>query len=127
MTQSSDRLRKSIGGRKRPPGISNGVIANGWIFLSAVRGEGDDIKSQARDALEQVKVLLEGVGATMDHVVQATLYLKDVTQRPVFDEVWIEYFGTENPPARTGIQTLQPSTTPDGDSLFAFDCVCVAP
>ncbi len=50
---------------------------------------------------------LKTVGNTLDDVVKAQVYLRDITDAPKFNEVWAEHFGA-NPPATTIITTSNP-------------------
>ncbi len=79
-------------------------------LFSAIRGnhpvtnyESSDTKEQARQAFENLKVLLGAAGAGLEHVVKVTLYLHDLRYRLPFHEVWMEYF-PKDPPARIAIQ-----------------------
>jgi 2-iminobutanoate/2-iminopropanoate deaminase len=73
-------LRWQVG----PPmeGMVQGIKAGGFIFFSAIRGnhpvtnyESNDTRDQARQAFENLKVLLVAAGATLEHIVKVTLYL----------------------------------------------------
>jgi 2-iminobutanoate/2-iminopropanoate deaminase len=132
------QIRKPItpkpGGAAHGPGMTPGTIAGGFIFLSAIRGNGprgttmsDNTKDQARQAFENLKLLLEGAGATLDHVCKVTLYLHDLKYRQDFHEVWMEYF-PENPPARIAIQVEDANASAGGPQAhFALDVMAVAP
>ena len=56
---------------------------------------------------KKLKPALEAVGNTLDEVVKAQVYLRDITDAPKFNEVWTEHFGA-NPPATTIITTSTP-------------------
>jgi 2-iminobutanoate/2-iminopropanoate deaminase len=110
-----------------------GTKAGGLLFFSAVRGNGprgteisDDTKEQARQAFTNLRLLLEGAGATLDHVVKVTLYLHDLRYRTAFHEVWMETF-PENPPARTAMQVADANASPGGNAHFVMDVIAVAP
>ena len=129
--------RRSIatpaGAPDRMDGMVSGVRAGGFLFFSAIRGRNpatnkssDDTAEQARQAFENLKVLLAGEGATLQHVVKVTLYLSDLKYRKAFHAVWMEYF-PENPPARIAIQVADASASPGGNSHFALDIIALAP
>ena len=120
------------GGPDRMEGMVSGVKAGGFIFFSAIRGRNpatnkssDDTAEQARQAFENLKVLCEGAGITLQHVVKVTLYLTDLKYRKAFHEVWMEYF-PENPPARIAVQVADASASPGGNSHFALDVIALA-
>jgi enamine deaminase RidA (YjgF/YER057c/UK114 family) len=73
------------GGPSHGKGMVQGIKAGGFIFFSAIRGnhpvtnyESSDTKDQARQAFENLKVLLGAAGAGLEHVVKVTLYLQDL-------------------------------------------------
>jgi 2-iminobutanoate/2-iminopropanoate deaminase len=110
-----------------------GVKAGGFLFFSAIRGMNpetremsDDTGQQARQALENLKSLLSGTGATLDHVVKVTLYLHDLKYRKPFHEVWMEYF-PEHPPARIAVQVANANANPSGNAHFALDVIALSP
>lgn len=115
------------------PGMVPGVIAGGFIFLSAIRGlhpktreYSDDHHEQAAQAFENIKELLAGVGATLDHVVKVTLYLTNLEDRKPFHEVWMRYF-PENPPARIAVEVSDANAIPQRNAYFALDVIAVEP
>lgn len=55
---------------------------------------------QARQALENIRSLLEDNGSSLDNIVKITLYLVDMNDFAEVNPVFSEYFPT-NPPART--------------------------
>ena len=58
------------------------------------------IKLQARYILNFYKSLFEQMGSSLDHVVKAEVYLKNVKDIAGLNEVWRDFF-RDNPPART--------------------------
>jgi 2-iminobutanoate/2-iminopropanoate deaminase len=110
----------------------SGVRAGGFLFLSAIRGRdpktntlSDDTRTQARQALENLRHVLEGAGVGLRHVVKVTLYLSDLAYRKDFHEVWMEYFPTD-PPARTALQVADASASPGGNAHFVLDVIALA-
>lgn len=66
----------------------------------------EDIKSAAAQSLENVKAILEQAGVSMDSVIKTTVFLKDLTDFPAFNEVYGTYF-PENSPARSCVQVAK--------------------
>jgi 2-iminobutanoate/2-iminopropanoate deaminase len=62
-----------------------------------------DIKEQTRRVLENLRAILESVGATFDDVVKVTIYMKDLNEFSAMNEVYSEYF-KNSPPARTTVE-----------------------
>jgi len=124
-------MKSAEGGGGHGAGMVPGIKANGFLFLSAIRGSGpdgfpDDTKQQARNAFEGMKTLLAAQGATLNDVVKVTLYLHDLTYRTAFHEVWMEYY-PENPPARIALQVADANSQPGRGAHFALDVIAVAP
>jgi len=64
---------------------------------------------QFRQALDNIKSILEAAGLTTDHLVYTQVYLDDIGKFPEMDEVFGRYF-PKNPPARA---VLGVARTPD--------------
>ena len=63
----------------------------------------NDVVSQTRQVLNNMKMVLEGAGANFANVVSVTIYLTDVAERPKIDPVRAEFFG-ETKPASTLVE-----------------------
>ncbi|CAG9862485.1 unnamed protein product [Phyllotreta striolata] len=107
-------LRKIILSTKAPapsPVYSQAVSFNNLIYLSGSLGVNRDTNklvqggatSEAKQALENIKNILESGGSKIDNVIKATVYLKDLNDYAQVNEVYQQYF-TKNPPARTAFQ-----------------------
>jgi len=81
------------------------VDAGDYIYISAQGPHGADgalpatFAAQARQALNNLKSVVETAGLTMDHVVYTTVYLTDVSQYEEMNRAFGEFFG-KIPPAR---------------------------
>lgn len=102
---------KIISTPKAPAAIGpyvQGKIINGLLFASGqiplVPETGlivdGGIKEQARQALNNVKALVEAAGSDLSKVVKTTCFLKDIADFAAFNEVYSEFF-KENAPARS--------------------------
>jgi enamine deaminase RidA (YjgF/YER057c/UK114 family) len=135
MTTNRPRRRAfySQGGQTHSSPIPEGVVAGGFIFLSAVRGvdlktqqvETEDIAEQTRLAFEAARIALKTEGATLDNVVKIAVFLKDMNDRVGFNKVWAETF-PENPPARFAIQAVDFGVVGD-KSRVLLDITALAP
>lgn len=79
--------------------VGNLLFASGQIPLdpnSGVLVEGE-IKEQARQALLNVKALVEAAGSDLKHVVKTTCFLKDIADFAEFNSVYAEFFNEEAP------------------------------
>lgn len=135
MTSGIPRRRAfySQGGQTHSSPIPEGVVAGGFIFLSAVRGvdlktqqvESDDIEEQTRLAFEAARIALRTEGASLDDVVKIAVFFKDMNDRIGFNKVWAETFPA-NPPARYAIQAVDFGVVGDKSRLL-LDITALVP
>lgn len=89
---------------------SQAVKSNGMIYLAGQLGinpatgalAGDSFEAEVKQALENVKAILEASGSSMKDVVNTTVFLTELSEFSVFNEIYGTYF-TENFPARTTV------------------------
>ena len=85
----TDKAPKALGP------YSAGVVSNGSINVSGQLGidpatgklAGDDIQSQTRQSLTNVKNILEAAGASMADVVRTTVLLADINEFGAMNEI----------------------------------------
>ena len=86
---------------------SQGFVVNGFVYTSGqipvdpATGAfaGEDISTQARQSLTNVKNILEAAGYTLADVVKTPVLLDDMANFAAVNAVYSEFF-TENCPAR---------------------------
>jgi reactive intermediate/imine deaminase len=84
---------------------SPGVDAGDYVYISGQgprRADGSSpaaFDGQVRQALDNVKAIVESAGLTMEHVVYTQVYLEDISKYGEMNRVFAEYFG-KTPPAR---------------------------
>lgn len=110
-------MKKIISTERAPKAIgpySQAVISSGWAFLSGqipldpatnqiVEG---GIGVQTERVLENLKSVLEAAGSSLERVVKTTVYLKDMGEFAIMNEVYGRYFAT-NPPARATVEVAR--------------------
>jgi enamine deaminase RidA (YjgF/YER057c/UK114 family) len=85
--------------------VPRGVDAGDYVYVSGQgprRADGtipEEFTDQVRQALDNVKKVVETAGLTMDHVVYVQVYLEDTHHSGELDEAFANYFAKE-PPAR---------------------------
>ena len=90
---------------------SQAIIHNGIIYVAgqgAVDPHTNEIKlgtveEEAELALENLRIILEEAGSSLQKVLTVTVYLLDIEEYTRFNDVYKKYFN-ENRPARTCIQ-----------------------
>ena len=106
-------MKKIILTEKAPAAIgpySQAVEANGFLFISgqlpvvpATKEMPDDIKTQTKQALENVGAILNAAGYSFEHVIKSTVLLSDIKDFAAMNEVYSEYY-RHDCPARVAYQ-----------------------
>ena len=84
---------------------SPGVDAEDYVYISGQGPRRPDgtlpatFVAQVRQALDNIKAIVEAAGLTMDHLVYTQVYLEDLSKYGEMNGVFAEYFG-KTPPAR---------------------------
>jgi 2-iminobutanoate/2-iminopropanoate deaminase len=101
----TDNAPKAIGP------YSPGISTDGLIFTAGQVGiipetgniiEGG-VEAETRQALKNIKNILEAGGSALDWVVKTTVFLRDMNDFSRMNSVYAEFFN-ENPPARSTVQ-----------------------
>ncbi len=109
--------------------LSPAVKANGFVYVSGtppfdlVNGGivGGSVVAQARQCLENMKLILEAAGSSMDKVVKVVVYSTDGSVFRDFNEMYRGYF-PHLPPARSFIE-VGPWVL---DFAIEIECVALA-
>lgn len=110
-------MKKIINTDKAPSALgpySQAVKAGDFIYVSGQTpidpstGEfaGNDIKTQTKQSLENIKAILESAGATLENVVKTNVFLSDMNNFTPMNEVYGTYFKTECP-ARAAVEVAR--------------------
>lgn len=105
--------KKLISTDKSPAAIgpyNQGIVANGFLFTSGqlpihpVTGEvPSSIEEQTIQVLDNLKAIIEAAGTTMDNVVKCTVYIQNMSDFAVMNQIYSTYF-PNNPPARACVE-----------------------
>jgi enamine deaminase RidA (YjgF/YER057c/UK114 family) len=81
------------------------VVYNGVLYIGGVVAEDTtlDMAGQADDVLRQLSKLLTAGGSSIVHVLQVTVYLTNLAEKPDFNRAWKTHFKEVNLPARAAI------------------------
>jgi 2-iminobutanoate/2-iminopropanoate deaminase len=84
------------------------LFMSGQIPIDPATGQlvQGDAAIQARRVMDNLGALLKAAGLSFDHVVRTTVFLADMTDFAVVNEVYASYF-TEPRPARATVQVAQ--------------------
>lgn len=99
----TDRAPAAIGPYSQAIVHGGVVYASGQIALPAAGGTllGDDAATQARQALTNLRAVLEEAGSGLDRVMKATVYLVDMADFPHVNAVYAEFMGDWRPARAT--------------------------
>ena len=78
-------------------GYSRAVRTGPYVVVAGTTGAGEDIASQARDALRRIDIALGEVGASLSDVVRTRMFVTDISQWRDLGEVHAEAFGEVRP------------------------------
>ena len=103
-----------ISTKKAPAAIgpySQGIVAGNLVFTSGQlpidpsSGDlvNDDIKLATKTSLENVKSILEEAGSSIEKVIKVTVYVTNMDDFSIINEVYSEYFA-EHKPARSLVE-----------------------
>ena len=110
-------MKTIISTPKAPAAIgpySQAVLVNGMLFTSGVipidpetntRVEGD-VTVQARQAIGNLKNLIEASGSSMDKVVKTTVFIKDMNDFGKINDIYKDFF-TSDFPARSCVEVAR--------------------
>ncbi|MCY6482987.1 RidA family protein [Clostridium aestuarii] len=86
----------------------NTIYVSGQLPINPSTGEfaGDDIISQTKQSLENIKSILEQAGANMTNIVKTTVLLKNISDFAAMNEVYASYF-TGDCPSRAAYQVAE--------------------
>ena len=87
---------------------NNTLYVSGQIPLDPYTGElvTSDIASATHRVLKNISALISEAGMTLDHVVKCSIFLKDMNDFAVVNEIYTSYFKTL-PPARETVQVAK--------------------
>ncbi len=123
-----------IAGGPRPVApFSHAVEADGWVILTGQMPTYPDapdaplpegVEAQTHRVMQNLEIVLKGVGLDLSHVVQCRCFLTDFDRDyAVFNETYQSYFPQDRRPARTtvGVTALAVG------ALVEIDCIARRP
>ncbi|RAK16566.1 endoribonuclease L-PSP [Anoxybacillus vitaminiphilus] len=109
-------MMRKVETKKAPQAIgpySQGIIVNNMFYSSgqiALTPEGEmvqgDVKAQTHQVFKNLQAVLEAAGASLDTVVKATVFIKNMDDFAAVNEVYGEYF-KEHKPARSLVEVAR--------------------
>lgn len=78
------------------------LVASGQIGLRDAAIVPGGVQDELRQAIENLRVLLEGEGASLSDVVKTTVFLRHMRDYPLMNETYVASFG-DHRPARSAV------------------------
>ncbi len=105
---STDKAPKAIGA------YSQAIKAGGFLFLAGqvavdpANGQllQGDVSAQTERALRNITAILESAGSSLEKVVKATVYLKNISDFDGMNQVYAQFFKMD-PPARSTVEVAK--------------------
>ena len=105
---------RSISTNKAPKAIgpySQAIIVNDLVFVSGqipINPETNEMittsfNDQVNQVLKNIKAILEEANSSINNVIKTTVFIKDIKNFAVFNEIYAQYFN-ENKPARSVVE-----------------------
>lgn len=101
----SDKAPKAIGPYSVANQLGQLVFASGQLGLDPASGQlvMGGVEAETRQALTNLKNVLEAAGSSLDHVLKTTVFLQDMNDFAKMNAIYAEFF-TANHPARSTVQ-----------------------
>lgn len=99
----------AIGPYSQAVQTGNMLFVSGQIPIDPSTGEliTDNVEKAAERVLKNIEAILNEAGTNFDNVVKTTIFLKDIADFSVINDVYSKYF-TQNQPARSCVQAKLP-------------------
>jgi 2-iminobutanoate/2-iminopropanoate deaminase len=84
----------------------NMLFTSGQIAINPVTNELvlDDIKTETKQVMENLKAVLEAASMTFDNVIKSTIFISDMHNFAQINEVYAQYFDADSAPARETVE-----------------------
>jgi len=104
----AEKAPKAIGPYSAAVKAGNLVYTAGQLGIDPESGQfvPGGIEAETRQALMNLKAILEEAGTSLESVVKMTVFLKDMNDFGVMNVIYGEFF-TENYPARSAVQVAR--------------------
>lgn len=101
----------AIGPYSQAVRVGETIFTSGQLGIDAKTGDfvPGGVREQTKQALENLKAILEAAGATLTHVVKTSVFLKDMNDFAAMNEVYGGYLAPPGtvPPARSTVEVAR--------------------
>jgi len=102
----TDKAPAPIGPYNQAVLHGNTLYTSGQIAINPLTGDLvlDDIETETKQVMENMKAVLEAADMTFDHVVKTTIFIMDMGDFSKINSVYSNYFDEKSAPARETVQ-----------------------
>ena len=102
---STQSAPKAIGPYSQAVRNGNLIFTAGQLGIDPTTGElvTGDIEAETRQALMNLRAILEAEGSSMENIIKTTVFLRDMNDFGVMNTVYSTFFNA-HPPARSTVQ-----------------------
>lgn len=104
----TEKAPKAIGPYSQAISVGDMVFTSGQLGIDPKTGEfvEGSIQEETRQALLNLEAVLEAAGVTLKDVVKTTVFIKDMNQFGLINEVYSQFF-SEHKPARSCVEVAR--------------------
>jgi 2-iminobutanoate/2-iminopropanoate deaminase len=121
---ATDQAPAAIGPYSQAIRTGSLLFCSGQIPLDPSTGEivKEEVTGQARRCLENLGAVCQAAGTSLTEAVRCTVYLVDIADFARVNEVYGEFFGDDDPPARVavGVASLPKGADVEIDAIVAL-------
>lgn len=105
---ATEKAPGAIGPYSQAVRMGNMILVSGQLPIDPATGAfaGDDIVSQTRQSLTNIRAILESEGLSMEHVIRTGVFLKDMNQFGDMNQVYGTFFEKDYP-ARAAVEVAR--------------------
>src|SRR5579871_358708 len=93
--------------RHDPTAILSQAVEHGnTVYLAGIvaKDYSKDVKGQTKEIVDQIDALLAKCGSNKSKILAATIWVTDIRNRALMNEVWNEWVDEKNLPARACVE-----------------------
>ncbi|ACN98616.1 putative endoribonuclease L-PSP [Sulfurihydrogenibium azorense Az-Fu1] len=101
----TEKAPKPIGPYSQAVKYENLIFISGQIAIDPSTNEfvNSDVATQTKIIMENIKAILEEAGINLNHVIKTTIFLKNLEDFQVVNEIYGQYF-KDHKPARSTVE-----------------------
>ncbi|WP_207259715.1 Rid family detoxifying hydrolase [Desulfovibrio sp. Huiquan2017] len=117
----TDKAPAAVGPYSQASAVNGTLYVSGQLGIIPAEGKlAEGFQAQTRQALENIKTILEEAGSSLNKVLAVDVFIMDMSRFAELNAIYAEYF-PEHKPARAAVQV---AALPLG-GLVEFKCVAV--